>query len=416
MSLMSNTPPVAAKASPSTLKVDLLVGAAVSLMGGAFAGLLAVPLLFTLTNLDVWFDSDSLFVVDVMTNRWSEHHDRNNLHPLFGVFTYPLVFVQTHLLGLDRSTAVVVVVVAIAALWTCLIYATLRLMKRSIPVAVLFTAISLVSTPGVLFLGLVERHIAGSVSILVCVVAFLAYERGLISRTWLVLAAAGTLTITITNFMIGLAALVFALGWRKAVQAAINAGAIVVGLSLLIPPFLFPTSAPLLDPRYLPYGSTFMTLAGTPAQKTSAFWLHGVVIPDPIVESKPPPHEQTRYLSVQRAGVTRHGPIGVAALALWVALLGLGLVKAYRTWPLAKVDVVLGLGVLGHFGMFLFYTSEIVLYTPLYVPLMLLIVSRVVQPPSNVGFYVMSVVFLGLLAWNNLHRVWQAIAAAQSLL
>jgi hypothetical protein len=394
---------------------DVAICLAIAIIAGTVAWGLAWRLAFTIQNIDVWFDTDSLFIFEVMTDRWSPHHDRNNLHPIFPLVTYPMTFASTRWLGLDRQQAALAVVAVTAALWTGLMYATLRLMRRPIGVSVLFTAIGVMSTGGVLFLGLIERHVAGSVTILACVAAFVAYERRLISATWLVLAAAATLGVTITNFLVGAVALLLALGLKKGTQACVNAVFIVIALST-ITPLVFPRSTPLLDLRWLPYGSTFMSLAGTLHQRNSAFWFHSMVVPEPRVETKPAPYEHVRYLSVQRVGPTHHWPVGLAALSLWGILLALGAWKTYRRFPVEKIDVLLAIGVVGHYVLFLFFGSETILYAPTYVPLMLLMVSAVLRPPGGRWMYVLTLVFLGLLAWNNIVRLQSSLALARSLL
>jgi hypothetical protein len=291
-------------------------------------------------------------------------------------------------------------------------YLTLRLMQRPVGTSLILTGIGLASTAGVLFVGIFERHLAGSITILACVAAFVAFERRALSATWLTLAAAGTMAVTITNFMIGFAALLLALGPRKGLQASANAFLLVIVLSAPAT-VLFPRATAFLDVRWLPYDSTLMSLGGTLADKTLAFWSHAVVIPQPTVETKPPPHEDIRYLSLQRVGLASHRPSGYAALALWLFLLGMGVWKVYQKRPFDKIDALLGFGVLGHFALFLFFGSETILYAPSYVPLMLLSISRTL---SSLWLRIVAVAFLGLLTWNNARWLVDSLTLARSLL
>ncbi|MBN2294680.1 MAG: hypothetical protein JXM70_19785 [Pirellulales bacterium] len=395
----------------SSLTLDTYFCAAIAVMTGILTWIVASSLSFTVAHLDVWFDSDSAFIFEVMTDRWTPHQDRNNLHPIFALLTYPAVFVQTQLLGIDKYNAALVLLIVFASLWACLIYITLRLMRRPIGAALIFTAIGVASTGGVLFLGIFERHIAGSITILVCVAAFVAYERRMISGNWLVLAAAGTLGITITNFMVGIAALFLAFGPRKGLQASINAFFVVVMLAAL-PQFLFPTSSAFLDFRNLPFKSTFQSVGGTIQQRATAYWFHATVMPEPTVEVKP---NNTGYLSLQRVSVANHRPAGYAALLLWAILVGMGAWRTFKVGPIEKVDILLALGILGHFCLFLFFGSETILYAPSYVPLILLVASRSLCSPSNLALYVASSLFLGLLAWNNVQWLLFSVASARSL-
>jgi hypothetical protein len=374
--------------------------------------LLSAMLSFTITHLDVWYDTDSLFIFDLITDRWSQQHNRNNLHPLFPWLTYPITIVQTKILGVDKYYAALVVLILISSLWACLIYVAARLMSRPIAGSLIITAIALASTAGVLFLGIHERHIAGSASILLCIIAFLAYERRKISEHWLMLSAAGTLGITVTNFIVGVGALFLALGPKRGLQASINAFFIILLVSVA-GQFLFPSSSLFFDLRYLPYSSTFQSVGGGILERSTAYWFHSVVMPEPTTALKP---DNTRYLSLQLVSIANHKIAGYAALALWVILLGMAARRTYQVGPIEKVDILLAFSILGNYFLFLFFGSQTILYAPTYVPLMLLVVSRLFCAPSNRLSYATSVLFLSLLAWNNIHWLLSSVASANLLL
>jgi hypothetical protein len=412
---MTDRPGLKAHVLASTTGLDIILCAAIGLATGGLAWILSSTLSFTITNLDVWFDTDSLFIFDLMTDRSSLHHGRNAIHPLFGLLTYPLVFAQKRFLGIDKYHAALPVLILSASLWASLMYATLRVMRRPPGAALIFTLISISCTAGLLFLGIYERHLPGSITILLCVAAFVAYERRLISGKWLTVSAAATLGITITNFMVGIAALFLAFGRKKGLQASINAF-FAVGMLSVLPLFLFPNAPAFLNIRALPFESTRMALAGTLWQKTSAFWLHSMVMPEPQIEAKPAPHSDTRYLSLQRAEITKHRPVAYVALTLWLILLGIGMWKTYGKLPIERVDILLGLAVVGHFCLFLVFGTEAVLYSPTYMPLILLMVSRLLCYPTNIALYVACVILLCFLVWNNIQVFLFSRALALSLL
>jgi hypothetical protein len=52
-----------------------------------------------------WFDADVARVFDNLVARSSDHY-RTEVHPLFSILTYPLVYVLRRGLGLDREIAV----------------------------------------------------------------------------------------------------------------------------------------------------------------------------------------------------------------------------------------------------------------------------------------------------------------------
>jgi hypothetical protein len=47
--------------------------------------------------------------------------------------------------------------------------------------------------------------------------------------------------------------------------------------------------------------------------------------------------------------------------------------------------------------------------------MILLVVSRLLCPPTNWALYAATLAFLGLLAWNNIHWLLYSVAKAQTL-
>jgi hypothetical protein len=94
------------------------------------------------------------------------------------------------------------------------------------------------------------------------------------------------------------------LGPREGLQSAINAFVVILSLSL-VQARLFPSSPPFLtwDNAEKSVG---MSQAGSITDRSSAFWFYSVVMPNPVVETKPPP-SLDRYLSVERVGSNASG-------------------------------------------------------------------------------------------------------------
>jgi hypothetical protein len=396
--------------------VLLLVGAAF------FAAVLQSQLAFTNTHLDVWFDSDSQFIVDQLTHRWSTHNGTNSRHPIYVLLTYPLVFVQVRLLGIDTAHAMLAVLILYSSLCVAMMYVVLRLMDLSIVPSLLFTGIFVVSAPGILFLGIHERLILGGLTILVMVAVFLLYQRHLVPAGMLMLAAAFTLGVTVTNFMIGVLGLLLVLGIRRGVQASANALVVVMLLNVLVV-VAFPTSTTLLDVRSWPFLSTVVSgraerveKGGNLWERARAFFFYSVVLPEPQIQKKPEGSD-TRYLSVQEAGIEKGDEIWYVAAVLWVVLLAMGArsLMISRRWnTLAKL---LGLGVLGQFCLFMLYGAETVLFSPYYVPLMILIAAMSWRTcATRRAALVLTLLFLIVLVFNNTEEFIEALQKAKNLI
>ena len=183
-----------------------------ALLAALLTAVLHSKLTFTNTYIDVWFDSDSAFVLDVMTNRWSLHNTAH--HPLFALLTFPAVF-MLRLVGLTDTAAAFVVLLVVSTSVVVSMFVALRVLGRPRTVSTLFTGILLASTPSVLYLGVHERLMLGGLSILLCLIGLKLVERNRVPGGALVAAAAGTLGITVTNFVVGIASLWAAFGWRR---------------------------------------------------------------------------------------------------------------------------------------------------------------------------------------------------------
>lgn len=397
---------------------DLLVGAAIGLLTAVITWLLSTRLAFTITHLDVWFDSDSVFVFDQMTNRFSPHNDTNSRHPLFALLVFPPIFLLNKVVGVDRALAALVVLITVSTLSVTGMYAALRLVGRPVGVAVVFTGLFLSSTCGLLFLGIHERLMLGGLSIILCVIAYCLHQRRLLSTTWLTAAAALTLGITITNFLVGAAALLFALGFKKGIGAALKAVAVVVLLSIASRA-VFPKASLILDIRAWPLQSIafskaeVQTRGGTVLDKASVFYLHSIVFPAPAIQVKPPPWSDKRFLSLQKGSLRRYSATGYAALALWILVLGMGLLYSLNRRSRQASDLFLITALLGQFGFFLVFGTETVLYSPYYVPLVLAVASKTrTDDARDWRPLALSALLLLLLVWNNGQKLFDSIERA----
>jgi hypothetical protein len=401
---------------------DIIVAVLLVVVAAFVTWILNTRLSFTATNLDVWFDSDSLFVLDQISNRYSEHNNTNSRHPIFSMLVYPLMFCQTRLLGIDGITAAFNVLVLTSSLCVLAMYGALRLAGRTLQVAVIFTSIFTASTTGMLFLGIHERLIPGGISVLVCLIAFQLHERRLLPGWTLVLAAAGTLGITVTNFIVGVAALLAGFGIKRGLQGSVNAFCLVALLS--VGNNLIFGGPGITDVRTWPMQSSLFTknadrleTHGSIVHKAANFGLHSIVMPVPRIERKPPPWSDTQYLSLQRVGLGPYAKSGYIALALWLVLICAGIFLLARRKAPDKLDAVLAMSLAGQFVLFLVFGSETILYAPYYAPLLILIASKPWPTPRlNTALPVVAWTFLLLLVWNNAEVLGLAIEMAHAVL
>jgi hypothetical protein len=212
-------------------KLDIMVCALLAVASAIYVVLLQQMLAYTNFNLDIWFDSDSIFIINQETDRFSDHNNTNSRHPIFPLLTFPVGFVL-HKLGLSPEMAALPILVFYSVLFVVTSYVILRLMDKPVGVALTFTGIFAVSTPGMFFLGLHERLVPAGLSILLLIAGVLAYQRRMISIGWVVAAAALTLGVTITNFAYAMVFLPLLLGFWRGLQGLTYAFASIAFLAL----------------------------------------------------------------------------------------------------------------------------------------------------------------------------------------
>lgn len=357
--------------------------AAVLLAAGAMLAswLLAAQLSFTQTHLDVWFESDSVYVLDQLTDRHSEHNDTNSRHPVFPVLGFGAVWTMERLFGIDRFSGADVVLLASAASFSAAAFTALRMLGRPRLVAVLFTVVLMLASPGLLFLGIHERTILGGVSIFASIIAAAAFRRGF-RRQWPAVAAVTwSLGITVTNVISAVPILLAGLGRRHAIRA-VAAGIGIVQAIALLATLVFPNTTVFPHIRVWRMSSVWSDMdeirnrGGNWTQKSAAFWLHAIALPEPASQYKAIAEPPMRYVSYQKVGVMHRGVAGQVAAGLWAAALAACLLLAVRRHDPLEWAILASLG--AQAVLFLLFGEETVLYAPYYVPLAVVAVSRVV--------------------------------------
>ncbi|MGH8613132.1 MAG: hypothetical protein ACREYF_14225 [Gammaproteobacteria bacterium] len=350
----------------STLRPDLVLALTLSVLAtlGALQGMERLGGLS-----DTWFESDQDRVYENMTRVNSDHY-RSKVHPLFPLASLPAVTVLAKLGGVTPLQAVRVALASVVFLWTMAFFALLRLLGCPRLDAVLFTAVALVSAASLFWFTVPETYSFGSLSIVLALLVVGLSEYHALSERWYLLTSAATLSMTVTNWMVGLVAVFNRFAWRKAVQISVNAFALVSALWILQK--LFVPSAEFInvaeEPKYLHLRS-----AGNPLQKMQAFFSHSMVMP-PIgsgTKSDPP----WAILSVQHSTVWSGGPLGKTAAGLWLGLLGLGLWGLFKSSTQQALRRVIGLALLGQLALHLIYGKETFLYSLHYLPLLVLMAA-----------------------------------------
>lgn len=363
-----------ARRHATDLTLALALGA-LALLGTAAGVRRLSPTIRAPAMSDVWFDGDIPRVSTVLVDRWSDKHQRAQLHPLF-----PLLTVAGYVLrgaGMSRPAAVTTIVLVSAFLWPIGLFALLRLAWCTPLDAALFTLVGLVSAAAVFWLTVPESWTLGSLSIMVGLMPAAVARWRPVRERWLMLASAVSLSITTTDWMAGLLSTAATLRWRRALQVTVNAFAAVVLLWAVQKRFA-PGAGFFLDPPASERQFMFRPTAERLATVGRAFVVRSMVAPDlqKVVRSYPSPiagapADTGIALSMQHS--SSGGALGWIAAVAWLALLGIGLAAA--AVERSRFVVVLGLFLLGQFGLHALYGKETFLYSLDFLPALVVLAA-----------------------------------------
>lgn len=320
---------------------------------------------------DVWFRADIFRGYRTMTVRHASNF-RARVHPFFPAVT--LVPVRGLMkVGFDTRTAVRILVAAEAAAWVAVLYAMLRTIGCRWAAATAFSLVGAVSAAAWFWLPMSETYALGSMTIMAGVIVAALLERGAVRDRWLVLANVVSFSITVTNWMAGIAATVAYRSWRRA--ALILAGAFLICVAIwpaqlvIAPKVQFFLKSQANELEYLFYEDS-----GGPLTKLRGIAVNGVVVPE-LQQYKQERQIHSRVLGVQHSLPGSASAWGWPAVALWVASLGLGAWAFARDSGRKRLRVALGLILAGQLALHMVYGEEVFLYSLHYTPILLAVAA-----------------------------------------
>ena len=343
-------------------RVDVVLAGALGLVVAVSLLLLArlvSPAFFVYgEEFDIWFQSDLPRVFANLTDRHSNNL-RATVHPLFSPIGLGLVTVVRAVTGLSAVPAVRVVMAGMAAAWVAGLFLVLRLAGLRRPDALLFGGLAAASAALIFWSIVPETYMFGAMSLLPTLILAALPEPGRISSWWFVGVSALTLSITVTNWMAGVAAAFICRPWRNAVKITVAAFAIVLVLSQLQRLVLSNVGAMLnwiYEVRYvLPQhgaglGRVFLS-----------FVFHTLVMP--AIDVVPRDHRPGFDLFTQESAPGSATWAGTLAVVLWAVLLAIGLVALVRVRTHRRLRLMLAILLVGQLTLHILYGTEIFLYS-----------------------------------------------------
>ena len=318
-----------------------------------------------------WFQSDGWRVFDDMTN-FDANHSRDRVHPLFSLFAIGATTLIRAIVPVDPEGAIRIFNGIAFMTWCGLLYATMRIVGCKIVDAVLLTILAAVSAGSLFWFVLPETYVPGTVSILLCLfVVALATK-----RDWpLVLAAAGSLSFTITNWIAGLSIIAASrtVG-RGIILAGLSLGLVLGGWTVGKIIYTHPSTFFLL-PAVVQDEADYINNkdAGGIGTKLAGTLVSPIVVPD-LQRT----HEQPtgQLLSFQATAITSWASgnwLFLAAAGLWLLLLAASVPALLSRRD--RLALALGMMLAGQLALHIIYGDETFLYALHFIPLLIMILA-----------------------------------------
>lgn len=352
---------------------DVIIGCLLACCAGGFSywGAQQIDLVaFDPKTIDAWFESDLPRVFENITDRSSNHY-RTKVHPLFSLLAFPPSFILRQFFNLDAITAARVMIAAIAGIWASSLFSLLRLMRCHRLDASLLTGLGLVSAASMFWFVVPETYSFGSLSILIALVFTALSEAYTLPAIAFVGVSALTMSITITNWMVGLLLTAVNHPWKRALQISMNAFCLVT-LLWGVQKFLFTSAVFFLGDRE---ESQYMMISGGIFTVLRSFVVHTLVMPAiqmvDHVNGRPDWPVMITQTSLPGSGSL----LGSLAVGLWLGLLALSLWAGFTIKTHVKLRLVLAFSLLGQFALHSIYGNETFLYSLHFLPLFIALVA-----------------------------------------
>jgi hypothetical protein len=356
-------------------RIDILIaiGLAIAIAISTHLGTYRIPdPIFTdFYAQDVWFGSDIPTVFGNITS-FNSDFGRNNKHPLFPLIVFPLVFGLSKLLHLEPLSAARLVVVGVAILWIVSLYALLRIVGCHRLDATLFSILGGISAASMFWLVIPESFSFGSLSILLGLIFVTVTQLRQFSSVWYIAANVLTVSITITNLMVGLLATLVNHRLWKTIQIAVSSILVATGL-WIVQRIAFTNSGFPFQPGTFIGEKKFISAPGSGGflAVLSSFFYQTLILPAVQVLNSPIRPNwvkfETNHLSPGSGGLW-----GIIAVIAWTGLLGLGLWAFFAIKQHRKLRIVLGLTLAAQLLMHSIYgVEETFIYSLHFAPLLL---------------------------------------------
>jgi hypothetical protein len=401
---------------PRLLRTDIALVSAVTILAALIAGWCASQMgqaYLDQAAYNIWFDADTPRVFGNLLSPRSDHY-RTAVHPVSSLVLTPPTWGLHKLVGLSQPLAAQIVVVISAAGIAGLYVLTLRLMGIGMVFAACMSALLVASAAFLHWGGTVELFAPGGLTIMVAIASLAAGSR-LGSNAWIAVSAL-SLSITVTNWMAGLAASL--VRWRRPAFIKVTVAALITVMALsLVQKYVFSNAALFFNPSGLiaetEWTQSSMEKREELAQRSLGDNLRSIALSTIIA---PPPYLDLNSngdpvrVSNQVMQWSRMSTAAVAASMGWSLLLCLGVWGAIRRSPQRAVAVALGLMLAGQAALHGIYGYPTFLYSAHFLPILMTLAAFAWFTPARRLMPALALVVAGLAAAVNFPNFLEATA------
>jgi hypothetical protein len=361
---------------------------------------------------DTWFDGDIQDNISVITDRFSQFQNISAEHPLIPVAMYAPVFALRKVGGLTTLNAIRISWAALAAIWSAALFWMLRAVGCRRLDAAVFATLGIASAASVFWFIVPERFAFGSLTIVLavglCAVAHRAKSPLLVYGLVNVL----TLSMTVSNWMLGIVAAVLDLPWRRALLT-LAAAFLVVTILWRIEATVFPRALYFVPPRAGRLAGFTLVLTPTRVLEViDAFFLHTVVMPEPRLAQ---PGYDDPPMTIQHSYPGSGGPEGLVAAGAWIILLGAGAWAGFSAARGSTLIKVVGITTAGQLGMHIPFGRETFLYSLHFLPLLLVLASCVTRTRFRAAGLALAIIVTVFASVNNHLEFLKAAEVVESM-
>lgn len=355
---------------------------------------------------NIWFGADINRVFSNIANYDSINLVRAHLHPIFSLLIFPIVqFLK--FFGISSLGAAYFLVSLSGALVSSLIYITLRYQAIPILSCLLGSFVFLCSGAFIFWWSVIETFPIGAATISI-VFVMLSMK---IRTKWIwILGTALTLSMTITNWIVGILGAAFTFNRIKAIKI-LSIGFVSVLLLYIVQSFVFLDSKPS-DPRAEFVAESVYLQGPKSTAELPQYFLKYTARTIDFLTSPAVVRRSKINVNIKQSNFELD-LVRLVSTSCWLLLFFVGLRKVLRSAKKSTFTKVLLSFVLFQFLLHLFYGDNPFLYSAHYFPALIIIASYSLYGKHEKVFQLVAFVFCVTALYSNIGNFNHAMLLLQ---